>query len=584
MSSPRTLARLLAGALALGLLAAFPALAAKDDLDLVSVATGGAVGDADSRQPSISGDGRHVAFVSDSDGLAPDDVDGVSNIFVRDVASGATTLVSRANGPLGAGADGDALWPSISGDGRYVAFQSTASNLTAGDANGVSDVFVRDMATGTTILVSQASNGAPGNASSTRPSISADGFQVAFLSDADTLVADANTLVANVMVRDLVTGTTSLASRATGPGGTGADAGSGAPAIAADGRRVAFASEASNLSDEDGDPARDVFVRDLRSSVTVLVSRASGAKGAAGGDDSDEPSISADGRRVAFASDADNLSTEDDKGVADIFVRDLPTATTVLASRATGDGTPADGGSEEPALSADGRFVAFQADADNLAADDDDRYDDIYLRDLNGATTMLVSRAAGLTGAAALGDSSSAAISADGRFVAFRSVADNLSAVDDDDVADVFRRDALGPIAPVVAPTAPRPIEVRCAGERATIVGTPRRDVIRGTAGPDVIHALAGDDVVRGLGGNDLVCLGAGDDRAVGGRGDDRLLGGLGRDRLDGGRGRDVLEGGAGRDILNGGPGRDRVNGGPGRDVGQGGAGRDVCRAERGAC
>ena len=314
--------------------------------------------------------------------------------------------------------------------------------------------------------------------------------------------------------------------------------------ISADGRRVAFASTATNLSGEADDTVTNVYLRDLTSGTTTLISRASGQAGAPTSFDAQFPSISGDGRLVAFASEGPGLSTEDRDGVSNVFVRDTLTSATILASRAAGpNGAGGDDASFSPSLSGDGRYVAFQSDAGNLVP---------------GAN----------------------------------------------DVSNIFRRD-LGPPpspgagaggggGPAGGSRGPGGRSARCAGLRATRVGTARRDVIRGTARRDVIVTLGGNDVVRGRGGNDVICLGAGNDRATGGAGNDRLLGeggadlvdgGAGADRLEGGPGADRLGGGAGRDLLVGGAGADRLLGAGGKDAARGGPGMDVCRTEaRRAC
>ena len=353
-----------------------------------------------------------------------------------------------------------------------------------------------------------------------------------------------------------------------GPAGAGGTADSDLPALSADGGRVAFRTEADNLSAEDNNAVPNIFMRDLGAGTTRLVSRADGAGGAASDNFSSEPDLSADGLRIAFLSGADNLSADDATGVVDVFVRDLRTQAVTLASRADGPGGPgADGNVDEAAISADGRHVAFDSDADNLSAADGNAFPNVFVRDLQAATTTLVSRSAGAAGAGGDGGSQEPAVSGDGRYVAFFSTADNLSAEDDDAVDDIFRRDVLGtppasgPTRVGGAPTTRSPA-ARCAGRPATIVGTGRRDVIRGTARRDVIAALAGNDLVRGLGGPDLICLGRGADRGLGGAGADRILGQGGADLLEGGRGRDLLQGG------------------PGRDRARGGRGVDVCRVE----
>ncbi|MGD9697270.1 MAG: calcium-binding protein [Thermoleophilia bacterium] len=570
---------------------ALPAAAAPGDLDLVSRATGGAPGNAHSDAPSMSADGRYVAFTSEAHNLSDENNDGYTAVYVRDRQSGTLTLVSRASGAAGLAADGVSGEPAISADGRRVAFTSTADNLSVDDQNGVFDVFVRDLATNETRLVSRQTGGAGagGDAHSSSPSISADGRYVAFASQADNLSGADNFDAFDVFVRDLDAATTTLVSRATGASGAGGDGGSAVPSISASGARVAFLSAATNLG---GGPAElDVYLRDVPTATTVLVSRASGGAGAPADADSFTPAISADGRRVVFPSLADNLDPTADPGAVNVFVRDVvsSTTTTVAPQGADNEVSPA-----RSALSADGRLVAFASSAPGLSSEDADPVRDVFVRDLQTGATMLASRAAGAAGAPGDAESAHPVLSADGALVAFDSVATNLSADDVDPVRDVFVRDvrpvppfATGPGGgdPGAGPGAPAAPVVRCAGVAATIVGTPRAETIRGTRRRDVIVALGGNDRVLGGAGDDLICLGNGDDRGHGGPGRDRIIGGAGRDRLEGGAGADRLEGGAGRDVLVGGPGADRLLGGAGRDRAVGVAGRDVCASEgRASC
>jgi Tol biopolymer transport system component len=574
---------------------AFQAAAARDDLILVSRATSGAAANDNSAGSAISADGRFVAFQSGADNLSTGDNNGFTNVFVRDLQAGTTTLAS-VTFDNAAGANDHAARPSISADGRYVAFDSGADNLSTGDNNSFVNVFVRDLQAGTTTLASVTfDNQAGANDGSIAPSISADGRFVAFQSNADNLSPDDDDGFQNVFVRDTrAPGTTTLVSRAPGPAGAGANDSSSSPSISADGRYVAFDSGADNLSTGDNNGFTNVFVRDLAGATTlasVTFDNSAGANGPSGG-----PSISADGRFVAFSSEADNLSPDDDNGVVNIFVRDLVAETTTLVSRAPGSaGAAASGSSVGPAISADGRFVAFPSEADNLSEDDIDIFENVFVRDLVAETTTLVSRAPGPTGAAASESSLVSAISADGRFVAFQSDADNLSPEDENAFENIFARDVLGPVqgssSPPASPGSPAlpggsGAGSRCAGRPATLVGTAARDTLRGTPGRDVIAALAGDDLVIGRGGPDVICLGPGRDQGRGGGGgdlidggpgDDRLLGGAARDRLLGRGGRDLLVGGPGGDLLIGGLGRDRLLGGAGPDRLLGGAGRDAC-------
>lgn len=444
---PATVAVALGVALAAALAA--PALAAKDDVVLISRATGpsGPAGDRLSDMASISADGRLVAFMSFAENLSSDDNGGAFNVYVRDVDANTTTLVSRASGAAGAAADEEARDPAISADGRYVAFASGASNLSTDDDDTVQNIFVRDLVANTTTLVSRASGagGAGADGFSLEPAISGDGRYVAFSSDADNLSADDGDTFRDIFVRDLVAGTTSLVSRRPGPGGAGANDGSFGPAISADGNRVAFFSVADNLSTEDDDGFAQVFVRDRAAATNTLVSRATGPAGASGtAGPSTNPRISPSGRFVAFESGANNLSAEDDDSATNIFLRDLDEATTTLASRATGAaGAPADANSLSGGVSDNAR-VAFSSVANNLSAADDDAFDNVFVRDVLAATTELVSRAPGAAGAAANASAASPTTSADGRYVAFTSRASNLVAGTVAGVDNIFRRDVLG--------------------------------------------------------------------------------------------------------------------------------------------
>jgi hypothetical protein len=458
---PRLVSLALAAAAAAVLAA--PALGAKDDVVLISRATGptGAPGDLDSNSASISANGDRVAFQSSATNLSPEDTPGAS-IFVREAGSNVTTLASRVSGAGGAAADDDSEDPAISGDGRYVAFGSDADNLSTDDDDGVGNIFVRDLVANTTILVSRATGagGAAANGGSAHPTISRDGRYVAFESDGNNLSGADDNAVRNLFVRDLVANTTVFVSRRSGANGAGGNDVSFAPAISADGTRVAFASRADNLSNEDDNGFPNVFVRDLTAATTTLISRATGAAGApAAGAASNFGAISPSGRFVAFMSAADNLSADDVNATTDIFLRDLDESTTALASRANGArGAGADANSSFPSVSDNAR-VAFSSTATNLSADDSDPFEDVFVRNVLADTTELVSRAPGAAGAAANAFSSAPTTSADGRYVAFQSRASNLVAGTAPAVDNIFRRDVLGdaPVATPACKTLPLP-------------------------------------------------------------------------------------------------------------------------------
>ena len=387
----------------------------------------------------MSADGRYVTFESEASNVVPGDTNHARDVFVRDLRSGTTERVSVATD--GTQANSDSLIPAISADGRYVAFMSDASNLVPGDTNEGWDVFVRDLRSGTTRRVSVATGGTQASlfsgSGSGSPAISGDGRYVAFDSEASNLVPGDTNRTNDVFVRDLRSGTTQRVSLAAD--GTQGNDYSEYPAISADGRYVAFESDASNLVPGDTNEGWDVFVRDLRSGTTELVSVAT--NGTQANSYSSAPAISADGRYVAFWSGASNLVPGDTNEHYDVFVRDRQLGTTDRVSVAS-NGTQANGDSAFPAISADGRYVTFESEASNVVPGDTNHARDVFVRDLRSGTTERVSVAT--DGTQANSDSLIPAISADGRYVAFDSAASNVVPGDTNDLEDVFVRDLKG--------------------------------------------------------------------------------------------------------------------------------------------
>lgn len=332
-----------------------------------SVASDGTESNGGVGPPAISADGRYVVFPSEATNLVHGDVNTCPffpmpgtcpDVFVHDLVTGETRLVSVRR--AGDQADGESLYVSISGDGRFVAFASLATNLTARDRNGRMDVFVKDMETGTVRRVSDAPGTKGANEFSFAPSISADGSAVAFTSAASNLVRRDRNGVDDVVVRDLETWELRRVSvRADGSESPGPSFGA---SISATGRFVAFGST-GDLKDRNG--VNDGYVYDLRSGrLRRFTIGLGGAEPNAGLET--PPSISADGQLVAFASPASNLIPRDRNGAPDVFVRDLPARETQLISAAT-TGGPADGTSEFPWISGDGCWVAFGSYAPDLA-------------------------------------------------------------------------------------------------------------------------------------------------------------------------------------------------------------------------
>jgi Tol biopolymer transport system component len=343
--------------------------------------------------------------------------------------------------------DGHSNFSDISWDARFVVFESTASNLNPDDAEALLDVFLRDRNLGTTELISRASGaGANGNNTSFRPSVNADGRFVAFNSSAINLHTDDVDVTLDIYVRDRFgVDATLLASRATGGGGAKGNGASAEPDINQFGNRVGFQSAASNLDPADADTALDIFLRDLQTQTTEYISRATGVAGAASDGANEDASVNSFGDLVAFESTGTNMHPDDTDAAKDVYVRDTVFDTTTLVSRASGvSGAKGNGASVNPAISADGRFVAFQSNATNLHPDDTDTSQDVFVRDLQTNTTTLVSRASGPTGEGGDGSSVDPAISPDGRFVAFDSVATNLVPDDTNNISDVIVRDLVG--------------------------------------------------------------------------------------------------------------------------------------------
>jgi len=401
----------------------------------VSVASDGSQGNATSFGDSaLSADGRYIAFYSFASNLVSDDTNATADVFVRDRVTGITTRVSVATG----GAQVDRLSGNsidISADGRYVAFISFATNIVPNDTNGVGDIFVHNRATGETTRVSVASDGTQGDApSQLHLAISADGRYVAFESLAANLVPNDTNGVGDIFVHDRATGETTRVSVASD--GTQQDNNSVLlpfVAISSDGRYIAFSSRATNLVSVDTNGHHDVFVRDRDTGITTRVSLASDST--QGNYDSYSPAISADGRYVAFVSTATNLAPPNLGILQSIFMHDRITGETTRVSVAS-DGTPAAGHSL--AVSADGRYVAFGSTS-TLVPEDTNSEGDVYVRDLQTGVVNLASMS--FTGEVGNGETGNPNISGNGLHISFYSYATNLVSDDTNGTYDIFVND-----------------------------------------------------------------------------------------------------------------------------------------------
>ncbi|MBK8095652.1 MAG: PD40 domain-containing protein [Planctomycetes bacterium] len=351
-----------------------------------STAASGTFGNGDSRQVHCSADGRFVAFSSWADNLVSGDTNVATDVFVKDMTTGTIERVSVSS--TGAQANGNCTEPRITPDGRYVVFVTTAGNLWAFDGNGTFDVYRHDRQTHTTVLASCSALGIVGNERSAAGSISDDGRFVAFASLAGNLAPNDQNGVVDVFVKDLDLSTIALVSAT--PGGAPGNQTSGGARIAGNGRYVAFDSFASDLIAGDGNGHQDAFVRDLVTAQTWCCSRGPG--GVLGNGGSEALDISRDGQLVLWRSWATNLLATPTTGVAHQYVGSNVGGNTELVTVATG-GAHADAASMFGDLSADGRFVVFQTLATNLVPGFGNPWS-------NRATVMLRDRVAGTTVAA----------------------------------------------------------------------------------------------------------------------------------------------------------------------------------------
>jgi Tol biopolymer transport system component len=445
----------------------------------VSVSSTGAATTAVAYASAVSGDGRFVTFMT-AGILAPGDDGSNYNAYLRDMETGTTKLVSmNFNGsPIGIGAGS----PSVSDDGRFVTFVSSSPSNVSGDTNGFNDVFVRDMWSGTTALVSSFDGLTLGDANAYATKISGDGRFVTFYSYAKNMVAGTleSDASADVFLKDLLTGAmTKISSTVNGLAG---DGNSFMEDISADGRFVAFRSLATNMVGNDTNGVSDIFLRDTILETTIRVSVSTGGAQASG--DANAASVSGNGRYVAFGALATNLVAGDTNGASDVFLRDTVAATTTRLSLAS-DGTQANGNSYLNDISSDGRYVVFHSDASNLVANDTNGVTDVFLRDIVAGTTNRLSIAAG--GAQANGASYDGRISSDGTTVIFSSSATNLTPGDSNNATDIFR------------------ISLKASNAADFLIGSDKSDTIQGLGGSDIIRGGFGADAMNGGAGNDTM-------------------------------------------------------------------------------
>jgi len=403
----------------------------------VSISSNQVQGNNESSQQAISSDGRYVAFVSEASNLVPGDTNGLPDIFLRDLQSNITTRVTKSY--TGSQAYGYYYDPSISDDGNYLVFSSNAFNLVPGDTNGESDIFLYNIQTTTITLVSISTNGSQGNDDSYDPDISSDGRYITFGSKASNLVSGDQNQEADVFLHDVQTGNTTLISVASG--GTQGDTFSTAPSISADGRYIVFASRSTTYGHLNPSGHINLYRHDTQTGETQIVSTSS--DGIPGNCCSSNPSLSNNGRFVVFNSCATSFVSKDTNGAWDVFLKDIDTGPIARIS-VSNDGNLGNDYSTNPSISGDGRYITYLSMASNLVSGDTNQVMDIFLYNIQSAETMRISIASNGQQGNFEVDYNTPAISGNGQYIVYTSHASNLVMGDSNGQTDVFIHDQQG--------------------------------------------------------------------------------------------------------------------------------------------
>ncbi len=561
----------------------------------VSITANGLDANGNSNSPSFSPDGRYFVFTSDASNLVAGDTNGYADVFIKDIYDGGTvTRISTS----AAGAQGNfiALPGFFSPDGSQVLFSTFASNVIAGDTNGSEDIFLKDLATGAITNVAPGVGNTIANSYSSAAVFSGDGSKIAFASLASNLGPTDTNGTTDIYIRDVATGT--IARVSTGIGGE-PDSFSDRPSINFDGTLVAFSGEATNLVSGDTNGVADVFVKNLVTGVTTRVSTS--ADGIEGNQESGGAILSPDGTHIAFFSVADNLVAGDTNGRVDIFLKNLTTGAISRVSETAG-GVGGNGDSFGAVFSPDGHTIAFVSLANNFGATDTNNTQDIYIKDLvTGKLTLASHNYAGVAGdsysispsfspdgtqiiyhsaanltnhANGIDDIFIATVKGNPFIITGKSSSETINGSAENDVIDgrggkdkIFAGDGND--------------TVWGGDEKSQLHGGDGNDILHGRDGTDRIYGDDGNDFITGGGGNDLLSGGVGNDNVSGNAGDDTIYGNAGDDKLSGNDGNDTLYGASGNDTLDGGANNDTLYGASGTDTLYGGTGNDTLYGEQ---
>ena len=395
----------------------------------LSLDSAGTLGNGHSRYATQSEDGQFVAFSSSSTNLVAGDTNGEYDIFLRDRANDTTTRVSITS--TGAEAlGGDSMNPSISDDGTLIVFESEATNLVVGDSNSDKDIFMHDTATGTSIRISTTTTGLETTNDSRNAKISGDGEWIVFETDASLQPSDTNN-ISDIYLYEVASGTITRISENTD--GTQSNGISRNPSLSSDGRYIVFESAATTLVSGDTNGAFDIFLYDRILDNLERVNLTIGNTQSAGS--SYRPSVSDDGNRVVFESDATDLigAFNDTNGNRDIFIRLRNVPSTARVS-VNSSGVQSNGDSTQATISRDGTGVLFQSLASTLVDDDTNGLSDIFMRSIDSATTQRLSL--NRNGVEANGASYNAHLCPTERYVTFHTEATNMDTVTDDNGVD----------------------------------------------------------------------------------------------------------------------------------------------------
>ena len=473
----------------------------------VSTDSSGAQGNNNSLYPVFSADGTQVAFQSRASNLVAGDTFGKTDIFTKNLITGAVTRVSTDSS--GAQGNDNSESPVFSADGTQVAFTSYASNLVAGDINSAPDIFVKNLSTGAVTQASTDSIGVQGNNYNFTSVFSADGTQVAFSSAASNLVVGDTNAAPDIFIKNLSTGAVMRVS--TDSSGTQGNHTSYSPVFSVDGAQVLFESSASNLVVGDTNNRSDIFVKNLSTGVVTRVSTDS--SGAQGNNHSNSAVFSADGTQVAFRSSASNLVVGDTNNDAfDVFVKNLSTGALTRVSNSS-SGEQGNNHSYKPVFSPDGTQVAFSSAASNLVVGDTNAAPDIFIKNLStGLVTLLSTGSSGAQGDNESGgnESNSPVFSADGTQLAFSSYASNLVTGDTNIAFDIFVKNIAS------APTDVGGIDIVQSSitytlgqylENLTLTGTANINGI-GNSLANILVGNSGNNVLTGGTGSDTYIFG----------------------------------------------------------------------------